>query len=221
MAWGWLLLGILLGFLFRRAADALVTLAGGPALNRSSYSLEALLSKRLARTQDRHRRAVLPYLVQKGEQTLQEMSAASGHTPAALLAQLFAGEAAAGAPAEVASTGRSLKGRAASAISQSMGRGSGGEAITSHGQGSGWGCNPARPRYAPMAATSLRPGRGRLLPWNTSASATASARHQRQGWRPKQCWTPCMSSQPSPRHRALRASWWCSEPRASSAQVCG
>ena len=54
------------------------------------------------------------------------MSAASGHTPAALLAQLFAGEAAAGAPAEVVSTGRSLKGRAASAISQSMGTGSGG-----------------------------------------------------------------------------------------------
>ena len=50
LAWGWLLLGVLLGLLFRRAAAALVALAGGHAPQCAPCSWEALLRELAART---------------------------------------------------------------------------------------------------------------------------------------------------------------------------
>ena len=87
LGWGWLLLGILLGLLFRRAVATLAALAGG-----CETGWEALLRECLARTQDPHRQAVLQYLLQGGEEALQEVSGASGRTPATLLAHLLAAE---------------------------------------------------------------------------------------------------------------------------------
>ena len=66
LAWGWLLLGVLLGLLFRRAAAALVAMAGGYLTMQAAGSWEALLREHLARTRDPHRQAVLQYLLEGG-----------------------------------------------------------------------------------------------------------------------------------------------------------
>ena len=58
LAWGWLLLGVLLGLLFRRAAAALVALAGGRAPQCAPCSWEALLRELAAPTQDPNRHEV-------------------------------------------------------------------------------------------------------------------------------------------------------------------
>ena len=90
LAWGWLLLGVLLGLLGGRAAAALVAMAGGYQTMQATGSWEALLREHLARTRDPHRQAVLQYLLEGGDAALHEVSGASGRTPAALMAHLLA-----------------------------------------------------------------------------------------------------------------------------------
>ena len=79
LAWRWLLLGVLLGLLFRRAAAALVAKAGGYQTMQATGSWEALLREHLACTRDPHREAVLQYLLEGGDAALHEVSGASGH----------------------------------------------------------------------------------------------------------------------------------------------
>ena len=89
LAWGWLLLGVLLGLLFRRAVATMAALAGGHTAESAPCSWEALLRELSARTQDPHRHEVLHYLLQGGEAAARELSQASHCTPAALLARLL------------------------------------------------------------------------------------------------------------------------------------
>ena len=77
LAWGWLLLGVLLGLLFRRAAAALVALAGGHAPQCAPCSWEALLRELAARTEDPNRHEVLQYLLQGGEAAVRDLSQAT------------------------------------------------------------------------------------------------------------------------------------------------
>ena len=74
LAWGWLLLGVLLGLLSRRAAEAIVGLTSGRQLPHTPWSWEALLRELSARTQDPSRHEVLQYLLQRGEAALVELS---------------------------------------------------------------------------------------------------------------------------------------------------
>ena len=89
LARGWLLLGILLGLLFRRAAATMVALAGGHPADGAPHSWEALLHELSARTRDPHRHEVLHYLLQGGEAAVRELSQATNRTPAALIAHLL------------------------------------------------------------------------------------------------------------------------------------
>ena len=89
LAWGWLLLGVLLGLLFRRAAAALVALAGGHAPQCAPCSWEALLRELAARTEDPNRHEVLQYLLQGGEAAVRDLSQATNRTPTALMAHLL------------------------------------------------------------------------------------------------------------------------------------
>ncbi|CAE7283556.1 unnamed protein product [Symbiodinium sp. CCMP2592] len=94
LAWGWLLVGVLLGFLFRRAVCAIVGLAGGRPSQcpspRTPWSWEALLRELSARNQDPHRHEVLQNLLQGCEAALEELCRASQRTPASLMAHLVA-----------------------------------------------------------------------------------------------------------------------------------
>ena len=82
-------MGILLGLLFRRAAAAVVALAGGCPADGAPHSWEALLRELSARTRDPHRHEVLHYLLQGGEAAVRELSQATNRTPAALIAHLL------------------------------------------------------------------------------------------------------------------------------------
>ena len=111
LAWGWLLLGVLLGLLFRRAAAALVALAGGHAPQCAPCSWEALLRELAARTEDPNRHEVLQYLLQGGEAAVRDLSQATNRTPTALMAHLLTdstvADAAALRPANVPARRRS------------------------------------------------------------------------------------------------------------------
>ncbi|CAE7317842.1 unnamed protein product [Symbiodinium sp. CCMP2592] len=110
LGWGWLVVGVLIDLLSRRAVSAVVALAGGRPSPHTPSNWEALMCELAARTQDPHRHEVLQYILQGGETALDELSQASGRTSASLLAHLLADDAvadgAAQRPARRRTTGR-------------------------------------------------------------------------------------------------------------------
>ncbi|CAE7030350.1 unnamed protein product [Symbiodinium sp. CCMP2592] len=93
LGWGWLVVGVLIGLLSRRAVSAVVALAGGRPSPHTPSNWEALMCELAARTQDPHRHEVLQYILQGGDTALDELSQASGRTSAPLLAHLLADDA--------------------------------------------------------------------------------------------------------------------------------
>ncbi|CAE7669743.1 unnamed protein product [Symbiodinium sp. CCMP2592] len=83
LGWGWLVVGVLIGLLSRRAVSAVVALAGGRPSPHTPSNWEALMCELAARTQDPHRHEVLQYILQGGETALDELSQASGRTSCA------------------------------------------------------------------------------------------------------------------------------------------
>ncbi|CAE7235143.1 unnamed protein product [Symbiodinium sp. CCMP2592] len=77
LGWGWLVVGVLIGLLSRRAVSAVVALAGGRPSPHTPSNWEALMCELAARTQDPHRHEVLQYILQGGETALDELSQAS------------------------------------------------------------------------------------------------------------------------------------------------